>query len=775
MNEAAPQGVVGGGRGSRGPSGGEARGASETRAAVARIALVGMPNTGKTTLFNRFTGLRHRTGNFPGTTVEARRGLVRAPAGGAGKGGTVLGLLSSRGGDCCGPGDGAPPERAASASEEAREIVDALEVIDLPGVYSLELDQIEAGIVRGVLEGRTAFKGEGAAAPDALCVVLDATNLSRNLMLAGEALRRRLPTVVAVNMIDLAGKQGLHVDGAKLAALLGCEVVMVNARSGEGVDRLFARLGEVARAGVVPTRTPPGGERLSAEEQALRRWADEVFAGACSARGGGEGASSDTAGGGEREVYRESGTDRLDRVLTHPLWGTVVFAVVMTGLFFSIFALAQYPMAWLDAIFVHLGAAADWTMGLVGLREGFIHDLIKDGVIAGVGATVMFLPQICLLFLLINLLEDTGYLARAALLMDRVLRPFGLPGHAFVPLLSSHACALPGIMATRCIPDPRQRLATILVAPFMTCSARLPVYVLLTGMLFPGRPLLAALAFVGCYGLGMAAGVLSALLARRTILRGAARAMALELPSYKRPSVRSALIMTYDRAVVFLKKAGTMIVAVSIVLWWLGSFPKVEAPAEAEALRAAAERVRAGEVGAWPLNLKTTDEWAALPEGERRAAQADALVQEAEALTAQHSKRASFIGRLGRAAEPVFAPIGADWQLSVGVLASFAAREVFTSTMGVIVTGSEDAEDEGVRARLQEATRDDGTRLFNAPASWALLVFYVLAMQCLATLVVTAREAGHWKWAVLQLAWMSGLAYASAALVYQAARAVGAG
>jgi ferrous iron transport protein B len=382
------------------------------------------------------------------------------------------------------------------------------------------------------------------------------------------------------------------------------------------------------------------------------------------------------------------------------------------------------------------------------LPEGVLRDLLSEGVVAGIAGVVVFLPQICLLFFLISLLEDTGYLARAAFVMDRVLRPFGLPGHAFVPLLSSHACALPGIMAARAIPDRRERLATILVAPFMTCSARLPVYVLVTGLLFPGEPLKAAGAFVGAYALGIVAGMGSALLARRTILRGPSRPMALELPTYKWPSVWTALMTTYDRAVVFLKKAGTNILAISIVLWWLSAFPHVAPPAEAVALR----------------------EEAALVDASR----AEELNAAADRLEASHASAESFMGRIGRTVQPVFGPLGYDWQLTVGVMASFAAREVFVSTMAVVVTGEEDAESEGVIERVAAAKRSDGvTPIFTAATCWSILVFYVLAMQCLPTLAVTAREAGGVRWAFLQLGWMSAVAYLAALVVYQGMRAAG--
>lgn len=650
-----------------------------------RVALLGNPNTGKTTLFNRLCGLRHKTSNFPGTTQEARIGAFRSSGG----------------------------------SE--------LHLIDLPGVYSIELELSESEVCRRVLAGQLTAPGEEGGEPDSVCVVLDATNLPRNLVLAGEALRRRLPTVVAVNMIDLARRQGLSPDAVVLARELGCPVVLVSARTGEGLERL----GELLGSATIPTQTPPG------TQDGIEEWADRIALAALLHPPGGV------------QGRRAAMTDRIDAALLHPVLGTVVFALVMAGLFAAVFKVATFPMDWIDAIFTHAG-------GLVRsvLPEGLLSELLSEGVVAGLGATLVFLPQICLLFFLISILEDTGYLARAAMAMDRVLRPFGLPGHAFVPLLSSHACALPGIMAARGVPDRRDRLATILVAPFMTCSARLPVYVLVTTVLFPRSPLLASAAFVGAYALGIAAGLLSALVARRTILRGPARPMAMELPSYKVPSLRTSLLTTWDRGLMFLKKAGTNILAICIVLWWLGAFPHADPPARATELRQqAAALVAAPDPG---------------------APDPGALRAEADRLEAAHAKAHSFIGRVGRAVGPVFEPLGYDWRLTVGVMASFAAREVFVSTMAVLVVGEEDFEEEGVLSAITSATRDDGsTPVFTTATAASVLVFFVLAMQCLPTLVVTARESGHYKWALLQLGWMSAVAYAAALVVYQGLRAAG--
>jgi ferrous iron transport protein B len=683
-----------------------------TDAPPTRVALVGNPNTGKTTLFNALCGLRHKTGNFPGTTQEARVGRLRFGGG-------------------------------------------AVDLIDLPGIYSLELQLSESEIARRVLAGSLAAPGMVQAAPDAVCVVVDATNLERNLVLVGEVLRRRLPTIVALNMIDLARKRGIAIDPAELAAELGCPVVAVSGRTGEGLQELCNRKSDVP----LSNRTPPN------TQEGIEAWASQTFA-AAMARTRAKGGKLDNA----QAVRAGERTDRIDRVLTHPVLGLAVFGAIMFGLFYTIFSLAAIPMGLIETIF---GTTTSWLQAK--LPPGILSDFITNGVVAGVGSTVIFLPQIMLLFFLISLLEDTGYFARAAFLVDRFMRPFGLSGYAFVPLLSSHACALPGIMATRAIPDTKERLAAILVAPFMSCSARIPVYVLLTTLLFPGKPAMQALAFIGCYALGAGAGMFSALVARRTILKGKARAMALELPTYKMPSIKTALMTTWDRGWMFMKKAGTMILAICIVLWWLSSYPKLTTePAAVTTMREQAASLR--DVAAAP---NATPSAITNPFTKEQVTPATLTTEQREelALTLEtvadekHNSAAtahSFLGRLGKTVQPVFAPLGYDWQLSIGVLASFAAREVFASTMAVITTGSDDAESETAMQRIATATRADGvTPIFTPAVSWSLLVYFVLAMQCLPTLAVTAKEAGGLKWAGIQLAWMCGVAYLAALIVYQ--------
>ena len=656
------------------------------------FALIGNPNIGKTTLFNRLCGLRAKTANFPGSTVEARIGTVEAKRGG-----------------------------------------DGLTLVDLPGLYSLNLDRPESKLCCDYLTGKTSIGREATA----VLIVVDATNLSRNLRLVNQVLQLGggggggLPCVVALNMIDLAQRRGLTIDHEQLAEYLGVPVVPVCARSGDGLDLLRAAL---PRAVVSAVALPDPNDSA-----AVGRWADGVL---------------EQSVGGHHAVgtQRDTITDRLDAAFTHPILGVLVFAAIMMGLFYVIFTLASVPMDLIDLLFATLGEWVDlgfaWLRDSVGwnLVDGPLHRLLVDGVIGGIAGTLVFLPQICLLFFLISLLEDTGYLARASFVMDRLLRRFGLPGQEFVPMLSAHACAIPAIMSARLIPDHRDRLATILVLPFLSCSARLPVYVLLISVLFANNPWLAGLAFAGCYLLGAVAALLVAMVARRTILRGPSRPMVLELPSYKRPSIRTALLTTLDRAMTFLRKAGTVIVAICIVLWWLGSYPVVGSSPEAEAIRAKAAEVQS-----------TASE------------DAEVMIANADAIDRRHAKEQSFIGRIGHAVEPVFRPIGGDWQLSIGLLSSFLAREVFVSTMAVVIAGAEEdaAEEPTVQEEIMGAVRADGTPLFTVPTSASLLVFYVLAMQCLPTLAVTRRETGSWWWALAQLAIMTGMAYVTALITYQ--------
>lgn len=606
------------------------------------VVLIGQPNVGKTTLFNRLCGLRAHTANISGSTVDARHGR----------------------------GHG-------------------LAVIDLPGVWSLKLDTPESDVARHTLDSN----GQGVDC-DAIVIVIDASSLRRGLHLALEVLQRGQRCVIALNMIDQARRQGLDIEPARLSRWLGCKVVLTSARSGQGVDELALAAASAQRA-TADLPEPDDGPQLT-------KWIDGVI--------------RDSTPRQSTPTPDRLG-DRLDRTFTHPLLGVLAFATVMAGLFWTIFSFASVPMDLIEVIFGYVGT---WLADL--LPAGALRDLIVDGVVGGLAGTVVFLPQILLLFFLIALIEDTGYLARASFVMDRVLRPFGLPGQAFVPMLSAHACAIPAIMSARLVPDRRDRLATILVAPFLSCSARLPVYVLLIGILFANQPTVAGVVFAGCYALGIVAALGSSLLVRRTLLRGASRPMVIELPPYQWPSVRNALLTCLDRGWLFLRKAGTVILGMVIVLWWLAAYPKPPV-----ANTAVATPPVATELAPPPSDMAY-----------------------------------SFAGQIGRTVQPVFEPMDWDWQLTVGVMTSFAAREVFVSTMAVLVAGNDDADDPQVLQRITSAKRDDGRPMLTTATAASLLVFFVLAMQCLPTLAVTAREAGGWKWAVLQFGWMSGVAWLAA-------------
>jgi len=652
----------------------------EQRAAppVERIILIGNPNTGKTTLFNALCGARAKTSNFPGTTTAVRTGHGEWP--------------------------GRPH---------------GIDVLDLPGVYDLSVESPES------LIAETALAGSSHQPSDVVVVIVDACNLTRNLVLVAQLLPASPRLVLALNMVDLAERRGVTVNVPLLSRRLGIPVIPMVARKGRGIEAMRQAIGYPYKAR--PADLPAAGATI----EVLTDWAD-ALAGAVTS-------------GSAQAMSVDRFTERLDRWLTHPIIGLAAFMSIMGVLFWTLFALATVPMDLIEATFAQLGSIVETSM-----PAGPVRELVAQGIVGGVAGTIVFLPQICLLFFLITLLEDTGYLARAAFVMDGLLSRFGLPGHAFVPLLTSHACALPGIMSARLIPDRRDRLATILVAPFMSCSARLPVYVLLTTLLFAGRPAAAGLAFAGCYLLGAAAALFTAKVFAGTILKGRPRPMILELPSYKVPSLWNALLTAKDQGLSFLTTAGTVIVAICIVMWWLSAYPRVAPPARAVELRSAAAQ-------------------AGVP-----AERASALHAEADVLQSKAEQAGSYAGRIGHTVAPAFEPLGFDWQLTVGVLTSFLAREVFVSTMSVLAGGRLDGDvDEGVVARIRSMTRDDGRPVFTPSTAASALIFFVLAMQCLPTLTVTRKETGSIKYAVLQLGYMSGLAYVVALLVHQGLRAAG--
>ncbi|MCX5660146.1 MAG: ferrous iron transport protein B [Planctomycetota bacterium] len=653
------------------------------------VALIGNPNAGKTTLFNALTGLRAKTANFPGTTVERRSGKVTL-------GGRVV------------------------------------EILDLPGLYSLTSATPEEVVARDSLLGAVP----GHAAPLAAVLIVDATNLERNLYLASQVLELKLPTLVALNMMDLASAQGLKLDLPALSKELGCPVVGISARTGAGLEELRRLIEQTVDepAQAKPSVTPSCSGCDGCPHSARYDWAEGV------------GSRCTVA----TPVAKGSRTEKIDQFLTDPVVGVVAFLAVMLVVFTMIFSIAQYPMDWIKTLFQHAQ-----TITGNHLPEGDFRSLLNDGVIGGVGGMLVFLPQICILFFFLSLLEDTGYLARAAFVMDRLMRFVGLPGKAFVPLLSAHACAIPAIMATRVIEDRRDRLVTILVAPFMACSARIPVYTMLaSGLLFPHSPLKAAVLFTIAYCTGIIAALGTAWLFKRTLLKGESRPLVLELPGYKTPSLRTALLTMIDRAMVFVKKAGSVILLLSILLWALATYPKSEAPAEVQTLTKQSEELKAA----------------------GKEAEAGEIEKQAKAIEEKSALNHSFAGRVGHFIEPVIAPMGFDWQIGVGIITSLAAREVIVSTLAIVYgVGSEAAEEnrDSIYDSMRKATRADGSPVYTTATCLSLLVFYVLAMQCLSTLAVTRRETGSWKWAAFQQVYMSSLAYVAAVITYQSVVALG--
>jgi len=722
-----------------------------------RVALVGNPNCGKTTLFNRLTGLRAKTSNFPGTTLECRTGKL---------------------------------------------VVDktTIDILDLPGLYSTQHAQSEELLAAQALHGGLP----GVDRPDAAVVVVDATCLARHLYLASEVRESGIPMVVALTMMDQAKHQGLTICLETLGKELDAVVVPVSGRTGEGLAALSGAITDLIAH-------PELGQHAPAKAAGMT---DRIACTACStcphtnrhtwACGVGT-----AAAGTDEGTELGPKTEQVDKALTHPVLGLVFFSLLMAGLFILLFKLAGYPMDWIDAGF---GALGEWVGGA--LPEGLVNSFIVDGLIGGVGGVVIFLPQICLLFLVLTLLEDTGYLARAAVVADRIMHKVGLPGKAFIPMLSAHACAIPAIMSTKAIETRRDRLITILVLPLMTCSARLPVYAMIIALLFADNAIMGGVVFYGAYTLGIAAAMFASFVFGKTILKGKPQELVIELPPYRWPSARVALLTVWDRALVFLKQAGTVILVISIILWVLLTFPQApegklpgiasaadveqyetyesdierltpQYEAVTEELGPELEQLQAeydAEAEALDNPDATTPELAQLAEqiaeleGQIAVVQdpLDAATAARDNLHARYATEYSIAGRAGKAIEPVFAPLGFDWRIDVGVVASFAAREVVVSTLAIVGGIGEDAaEDEDSLVEMMRGMkRPDGSPLFTMATSLSLLVFFVLAMQCLPTQAVTKRETGSWKWAILQFGYMTVLAYTAALVTYQVVSAL---
>lgn len=686
-------------------------------------AIVGNPNCGKTTLFNALTGLRQKVGNYPGVTVEKKIGITY--------------------------------------SQHGRPI----QIIDLPGAYSLAARSPDEAVLRDVLLGRR----EDTPQPDRIICVVDAANLERNLYLVHQILDLGRPVIIALNMMDMAVAAGMKVAATELERALGVPVIPCEAVHGRGlvalklamsrielplarhrwdvpgpiapaVAELQASLTDndarpplIARAEALLLLTDfdtvrvAGSKPLSGRTHEIldhwrRRWAagDADWSAALIR------SRYDAIGLLCRGVVlrpRDSGpsrSDRIDAVLCHSVWGWAVFAVIMGALFFSIFSLAESPMNFIDG---QVAAFGGWVKGA--MAPGDLRDLLADGVIGGVGGIVIFLPQILILFFFVGLLESTGYMARAAFIMDRPMSRVGLNGRSFIPLLGSYACAIPGIMATRTIENARDRLVTILVAPLMSCSARLPVYLLMIATLLPGDTVPAATKaglMLSMYALGTGGVFFFAWLFKRTLFKGSPQHMIMELPPYQPPRFREILRHMVERGWLFLKNAGTIILGISIVLWFLTTYPKHPHP--------------------------------------------DAPASEQIAQ--------SFAGRAGHALEPVIKPLGFDWRIGIGLITSFAAREVFVSSMGVIF-GVEGAEDDPtpLRAALRAAHWPGGAPLFTPLVCLTLMVFYVFAMQCMSTVAVVKRETNSWRWPLFQIAYMTGTAWLVCFVFYQAGRTLG--
>lgn len=602
----------------------------------ATVALVGPPNCGKSTLFNRLTGLRQKTANFPGVTVERHHGTVSLSGG--------------------------------------RE----LEILDLPGTYSLTPRSEDERITDDLLRG----KMPDVCVPDAVLLVLDSTNLGRHLVLAAPMLALEKPILVILNMADELRRRGGEVDVEALSERLGAPVVLVSAAKGEGLEGITGFLESTFKA------PAPVGLPVLQSPPSCRQWAGRV--------------ASESA---YRPPVAPVWTQRLDGIFLNAWLGPLAFLLVVVAVFQTIFYAA---VPFMDAVEVMV----TWSGGLVEgwLPESPVKDLLVEGVWGGVGSVLVFLPQILLLFLFIGILEDSGYLARAAVIADRTMAKVGLQGKSFIPLLSAYACAVPAIMATRTIENKRDRFATILIAPFMTCAARLPVYILVIAAFLESRPLLGpflgtqAAALLGLYLLGFLAALVTALVLKSTVLKSDRTPFVMELPPYRWPTLKSIGLRLLDRSKIFLRRAGTVILGVSVALWILSSIPLVDG--------------RAPEI----------DE--------------------------------SVAGTMGRALEPVIEPLGFDWKIGVGLVTSLAAREVIVGTLGTLY-GIEGGDEDSLG--LQEALRQDLT----LGGGVALLVFFAFAMQCMSTVAMVRRETGGWKIPILQFTYMGVLAYVGAFVANQ--------
>ena len=642
------------------------------------VVVAGNPNAGKTSLFNALTGLRQKVANYPGVTVESKTGEWP---------------LDKR----------MPPAR----------------LIDLPGLYSLNPTSLDEQIARDVLLGSHSELND----PDVTVVVVDATNLVRNLYLATQLIETGKPIVIALTMFDLAKRSGLKINIRKLSTELGVPVVPVVAKQRVGLDDLARAVLKIndeqhSRRGSSPTvrgSVCVGKEAVdnqaNRQSNLIRRYAmiERIVSDAV-----------EMPNDGQARV-----SERIDRIVTHRIFGPLILLLVMLFVFQAIFSWASLPMTLIDSVFAGL---ADTVR--VHLPAGILTDLLADGIIAGVGGVLAFLPQILLLFLFISLLEDSGYMARAAFLMDRLMRAVGLHGRAFVPLLSSFACAVPGIMATRTIEHPKDRITTIMIAPFMSCSARLPIYTLVIAALFSGRTVvgfisLGAVIILAMYLFGILTAILVALVMKRTVLQAPPTPFVMELPPYRLPDARNVTHALLSRCSIFLRKAGTVILAMSIFFWALAAFPRSASPSSSQAKRA-------GQI------------------------------------------QNSFAGRAGRLIEPLIAPLGFDWKIGVGLISSFAARETIISTLNIVYSvGDDSANKSSLVDAMRNARRPDGSRVWTPLTGLSLILFFLLACQCMSTVAIVRRETNSWRWPLFMVSYMLVLAYVVSLITYQGGHLLG--
>src|SRR5215213_2823699 len=650
------------------------------------IALAGNPNAGKTTLFNALTGLKQKVANYPGVTVERKEGIWKS-------------------------GDA------------------AARLIDLPGLYSLDVTSMDEQIAHDVLTGKV----ENLPKPAAVIAVVDATNIERNLYLVTQLLEYKIPVVIALTMVDLAEKQSLEIDTRKLSKLLQLPVIAVKAGQRQGIAELSEETFQAAQNhSVPPLPWLTEAEFLETDEDIHLSLSDDAAANR----------KIFARYNFISDVYQETVkpldttergvSEKIDTVLTHKFFGLVILVGILLVLFQAIFSWAELPMSLLESGFGALGE--------------FVKAQLPAGIIAGVGGVLVFLPQILLLFLFISILEDTGYMSRAAFLLDKLMSKFGLHGKAFLPLMSSFACAIPGIMATRTIENPRDRLATILIAPFMSCSARLPVYTLMIATFFAGRTVfgfvsLGAILMLAMYSLGIIVAIIVAFILKKTLLKSPPPPFVMELPPYRLPNLRNVLQNMLTRAGLFLKRAGTVILAISIILWALTAFPRSSQPSAAgnqpEVIAANDER------------QKTKDE--------------------------SQQLQNSYAGKLGHLIEPVIQPLGFDWKIGVALIASFAAREVLVSTLSIIYNVGKDENEESppLISALHNEKKADGSPVWTPLTALTLMVFFVLAMQCMSTVAVVRRETNSWSWPIFMVGYMTALAYFAALITYQGGKMLG--